>query len=81
MQHIVKSLTGHQIRATDGDIGEVKEFYFDDETWAVRYLIIETGNWLTGRKILLSPQAVLKIDPAIQVFSVNLSKEQIRKSP
>lgn len=81
MQHTIKSLTGYQIRATDGDIGEVKEFYFNDETWVVRYLIIETGSWLNGRKTLLSPQAVLMTDPVIKVFSVNLSKEQIRKSP
>ncbi|HMC86452.1 MAG TPA: PRC-barrel domain-containing protein [Chitinophagaceae bacterium] len=81
MQHTIKSLTGYQIGATDGDIGELKEFYFDDETWAVRYLIIETGNWLTGRKILLSPQAIVMTDTVKEVFLVNLSKEQISRSP
>ncbi len=81
MRHTTKSFSGYQIRATDADVGEVKEFYFDDQTWAVRYLIVETGNWLTGRKVLLSPQSLLAADAVSKVFPVNLSKDQIRSSP
>src|SRR5450432_2722333 len=81
MQRSINSLTGYKTGATDGEIGEVKEFYFDDETWAIRYLIIETGSWLTGRKVLLSPQALLVPDVKNKIFPVNLSKEQIRNSP
>jgi sporulation protein YlmC with PRC-barrel domain len=81
MLHNIKSLLGFKMAATDGNIGEVKEFYFDDKTWAVRYLIVETGNWLSGRKILIAPQALLVPDWEEEVFPVNLTKEQIKNSP
>ena len=67
--------------ATDGEIGEVKEFYFDNETWAVRYLIVETGNWLSNRKVLISPQALQVTDRENKDFPTNLTKEQIKNSP
>ena len=57
MQHSICSLIGYAIRATDGDLGTVDEFYFDDETWTIRYIVVETGNWLSGRKVLISPVA------------------------
>ena len=46
----VKDLHGFTIRATDGEIGTVDQFYFDDETWAIRYLTVETGGWINSRK-------------------------------
>lgn len=67
--------------ATDGEIGKVKAFYFDDNTWTIRYLIVETGGWLSGRKVLISPQALLAPDWESNVFPVNLTKEQIKNSP
>ena len=57
MQHRISSMIGYAIRATDGDLGKVEEFYFDDETWKIRYIVVETGNWLSGRKVLISPVA------------------------
>ena len=54
----VKDLRGYAIRATDGVIGKVDDFYFDDEDWGVRYLVVDTGNWLSGRKVLISPIAI-----------------------
>ena len=48
-------LKGLVIQATDGEIGTVDQFYFDDETWAIRYLTVETGGWLGGRQVLISP--------------------------
>lgn len=59
MKRKIKSLIGYTILATVGEIGKVKEFYFDDRTWTIRYLIVETGSWLFGRKILLAPEALL----------------------
>jgi uncharacterized protein YrrD len=41
------------IRATDGELGTVDDIYFDDETWAIRYLIVDTGGWLGGRRVLI----------------------------
>ncbi len=55
MQRSINSLAGFTIGATDGDIGKVEEFYFDDTTWTVRYMIVKTGGWLTGREVLISP--------------------------
>jgi hypothetical protein len=81
MKRNVKNLIGYTMGATDGEIGKVKEFYFDDHTWTIRYLVVETGNWLNERKVLISPQALLKPDWEGKVFPVNLTKEQIKNSP
>jgi len=81
MKRSVKSLIGNTMGATDGEIGKVKEFYFDDETWTIRYLVVETGNWLFGRKVLISPEALLNHDWEQEVFPVNLTKEQVKNSP
>jgi len=54
----INNLKDYAIHATDGDIGHVNDFYFDDEQWAVRYLIVQTGNWLINRKVLISPAAL-----------------------
>jgi uncharacterized protein YrrD len=81
MKRNVISLIGYTIQATDGEIGKVKDFYFDDITWTIRYLIVETGGWLFGRKVLLSTQALLNTDYEKHIFHVNLTKEQIKDSP
>lgn len=81
MKKNLKSLIGYHLGATDGEIGKVVEFYFDDETWTIRYLIVETGNWFSGRKVLISPQALKSREWDTKVLPVNLSKEQIRTSP
>ena len=62
MQKSVKDLKGYAIGATDGDIGKLDDFYFDDEAWTIRYLVADTGNWLLGRKVLISPIALGKAD-------------------
>ena len=77
----VNSLVGYAIRATDGDLGKVDEFYFDDQTWTIRYIVVETGNWLSGRKVLLSPVALGEPDWKSETFGANLTMEQVRSSP
>jgi uncharacterized protein YrrD len=81
MKRSIKSLVGFSMGATDGEIGKVKEFYFDDLTWTVRYLVVETGSWLNGRKVLISPQALLAPDWQNEIFPINLTKEKIKNSP
>ncbi len=81
MQRNVHSLTGYSLDATDGKIGKVEELYFDDQSWTIRYLIVKTGNWLSGRKVLISPDAIVKTSWEPGTFLVNLTKEQIRNSP
>lgn len=77
-----KELHGCRLGARDGEIGHVKDLYFDDQEWTVRYLVADTGDWLPHRKVLISPFAVtaVQLEPH-KVVSVNLTKEQIEHSP
>lgn len=81
MKRSINGLIGFTIGATDGEIGKVTEFYFDDITWTIRYLIVETGSWLFGRKVLISPVSVLTTNWDNNIFYVNLTMEQIKNSP
>jgi hypothetical protein len=74
-------LKGLVIRATDGELGTVDQFYFDDETWAIRYLTVETGGWLGGRLVLISPFSVVRADLLDKRLDVALTKKQVEKSP
>ena len=67
--------------ASDGRIGHVEEFYFDDSHWTLRYLVAQAGNWLTGRMVLLSPHVLEKPDEKHKLLPVDLTREQIRNSP
>jgi PRC-barrel domain len=69
------------IRASDGELGSVDELYFDDETWAVRYLMVDTGGWLGGRKVLISPFSVIHTDSEGKRLDVALTKQQVENSP
>ncbi len=77
----VKDLRGYAIRSTDGVIGEVDDLYFDDEDWAIRYLVVDTGGWLPGRKVLVSPVAVGHPDWMARVLPVSITKAQVEQSP
>jgi len=81
MLRSIKTLHDYTIRALDGDIGRVHEFYFDDQSWLIRYLVADTGKWLPGRRVLLSPYSLGQPDWKGGVFPVELSKEQIENSP
>ena len=74
-------LEGSRILALDGDIGKLCDIYFDDERWIVRYLVVDTGGWLSGRKVLISPRSVESIDRSLHTVSVSLTRERIRASP
>lgn len=81
MQRNVNNLIGNNLDATDGEIGRVEDFYFDDQTWTIRYLVVKTGNWLSGRKVLISPHVLLQHSWESGLFPVSLTKEQVRNSP
>lgn len=74
-------LRGCSLAASDGEIGEVREFYFDDESWSVRYLVVETGSWLNGRRVLIIPDVLGEIDTQGGAIAVKLSQEEVRNSP
>lgn len=77
----VKDLRGYAIHATDGVMGEVDDFYFDDEGWAIRYLVVDTGQWLSGKKVLISPLAIGHTDWLGQMLPVSLTKAQVESCP
>ena len=77
----VKTLKGYKLDSLDGEIGKVKEFYFDDKYWTIRYMVADTGNWLSGRQVLISPYALRAVNKEEQNIAINLTKKQIEDSP
>ncbi|MGD2108535.1 MAG: PRC-barrel domain-containing protein [Phycisphaerae bacterium] len=72
---------GYRIGATDTELGNVRDFYFDDRDWVVRYLIVDTKTWLPGRKVLVSPTAAGRSDAHAGILHVRLSAKQVENSP
>ena len=81
MLKLGSTLKGYAIEATDGEIGAIDDFLFDDRSWLVRWLVVETGNWLTGRKVLLLPAALGKADHDRRQLPVALTRAQVAASP
>ncbi len=75
------ALKNYTIAASDGGIGVVSDFLFDDRTWKMRWLVVDTGNWLPGRKVLLHPSAIGRADFGQEVLPVRLTKAQVEGSP
>jgi len=77
------TLHGCEIRATDGDLGKVTDFFFDTHEWGVRYFVVDTGHWLQRRSVLLAPEAVTQPPPtgSDRALPVNITKEQVKNSP
>ena len=76
-----KTLKGYKLHSFDGEIGKVKEFFFDDQHWAIRYLVADTGNWLGERQVLMSPYALAAVNKEEQNIAIDLTKKQIEDSP
>jgi hypothetical protein len=81
MLYKAQTLIGYVLKGLDGEIGTVKEFYFDDRHWTIRYLIAETGTWLSDRQVLISPYALIDVMKKEQRVTINLTKKQIEDSP
>ena len=81
MLQSIKELYGNKLGASDGDLGHVKDFYFDDQNWAVRYVVADTGSWLPGRQLLLSPHAIGSLHQDGKVLRVKLTRKKIEDSP
>jgi hypothetical protein len=77
----VESLKACTVLASDGDIGYVEALYFDDEAWGIRYLVVATGNWIDGRRVLISPYSVIRTDLAARSIHVELTRQQVSDSP
>ena len=81
MLHRAKTLERYRLDSLDGLIGKVNDFYFDDQYWAVRYLVAETGNWLAGKQVLISPYALVAVATETEHIAIELSTKQINDSP
>lgn len=76
-----RAVEGYDIHAVDGEIGHVEDFFVADEDWAIRYVLVDTRDWLPGRKVLLSPQWIERIDWAEMGVHVGLTRAQIENGP
>ncbi len=81
MQRNLNSLLTLKLKGTDGEIGKLKDFYFDDISWIIRHLILKTGSWFSERDVLISPEAVLHSHWEQGILPVRLTKDQMLKSP
>ena len=80
MLHLARKIRGAAIRATDGEIGSVEDFFFEEDRWTVRYILVDTGRWFSGKRVLLSPMSV---QPRWNrgELRVTLTKEEVWNSP
>jgi sporulation protein YlmC with PRC-barrel domain len=76
-----REVKGYNIQAADGEIGHVEDFIIDDATWEIRYIIVDTKNWLPGKKVILSPKWINKIEWPESKVHINFTKEKIENSP
>lgn len=74
-------LRRYTIQASDGDVGRIEDLYFDDQSWTVRYLVVDTGTWLSGRKVLVSPAAIHGLDATAERVRTGLTRQQVEDSP
>lgn len=81
MLRSINRLHGHQLVSLDGEIGHVKDFYFDDQHWAIRYLVTDTGSWLSDRQVLIPPHVFGLLNHTGKQLQVHLTKKQIEDSP
>lgn len=81
MLYSLRDLFDMAVRGTDDEAGAVHDAYVDDDTWRIRYLVVETGSWLFGRRVLIAPEAVTGLDWDEKVLRVNLTRQQIEDAP
>jgi uncharacterized protein YrrD len=71
----------YEVIATDGRIGAIDDVYFDDERWGIRYLVVDTGRWLPGRRVLISPLSISRMDWNEQQLILSISRDRVKDSP
>ncbi len=76
-----RSVIGHHVHATDGDLGHVEDFLVDEHTWAIRYLIVDTSNWWGGHQVLIAPPWITAVSWSDAKVSVDLTRQGIKDAP
>jgi hypothetical protein len=77
----MEEVIGYHIHAKDGDIGHVEDILIDDETWAIRYFVLNTSNWWVGHKVLVSPQWIIDLSWADESVSLDMTRDVIKSAP
>jgi len=77
----MRAATGYAIRARDGPVGHVEDFIIEDESWIVRYIVVNTRHWLGGQHVIVSPEWVEGIDWEARTVSLSLSRGEVKDSP
>jgi len=77
----IDHLCTYTIEAQDGNVGQVDDFFFDDQSWTIRYVVVDTGKWIPGRKVLLAPSVLGKLEGRLRLFPVELTMQKIEESP
>jgi len=77
----MREVAGYSLHASDGQIGHVEDFVIDDESWIIRYIVVDTRNWLPGKKVIISPDWVSAIDWQTRTVSLEHSKDEVSSSP
>ncbi len=77
----LKEIKGYAVEAADGAMGQVDDFLFHDDGFRLRYLVVDTGGFLTGRKVIIPPDVLEKPDRKSRAFPVDLNKEEVKASP
>ena len=80
MLHKFSTIRGFHIHAVDGEIGHVDDFLLDESNWGLRYLVVDTSNWIGGKQVLVSPQVVAGVDPERERIDVTMTRDQIKHS-
>jgi hypothetical protein len=76
-----KEITGYHIEASDGSIGHVRDFVVDDETWEIRYMVVDTANWWPGKSVLVAPQWARRISWLDRKVYLGMTRDAIKRSP
>ena len=74
-------IRGYKLEASDGEVGKVADLYFDDDTWTVRYIVVQTGNWLGDHRVLITPRRVDRVEQDRKVIEANLTRVEVKASP
>lgn len=76
----LRELKTYRLHATDGDIGHLEQFYFDDRDWKIKYFVVDIGTWLHGKKVLMSPSAITGVDETTKSINAAFTKQQVQES-
>lgn len=74
-------VTGYNIKATDGEIGDVEDFIINDSNWQIDFMLVDTGNWFPGKKVLIAPKMIKEINWETSTVIVNATEDQVKNSP